>query len=178
MSLGWLLAHRREETNRWTSSPTDILGFLVIAVLIQWFAMSATFDNALLSGLSIPLTALALALYATPLLFKSPGQLEATPVAKLLVGLGLVSFAALIVNESVRLVASFLRTHDTPDALWWLFLVVFYIPGATVLFAWPITRLFGLLPDQRKPAAGEPLPGAPALGGPPPDLNSANAAGN
>jgi hypothetical protein len=179
MSLGWLLAHRRDAVNAWVSSPFDIAGLFVMAALLQWAAVSITFDSTVVGSVTVPMSALALAIFASLLLFKTPGRLEASALARVLVGLGLVSFTALIVNDNMRYLASFLRTEvDTPSVVWWFFLVVLYIPGATVLVAWPMARIFGLLPDQKKPAAAAPAASAQAPTGPTPDLQAANAAGN
>jgi hypothetical protein len=93
----------------------------------------------------------ALALFALPLLCKRPGALEGSAPARALVALGVISFTALIVNDAMRYVGSFLRTQDLPNAVWWFFLWVIYIPAASALIAYPMAKLFGLLPKQRAP---------------------------
>jgi hypothetical protein len=61
----------------------------------------------------------------------------------------------------MRFVSSFLQYEGVPDAVWWFFIVVVYIPGGTLL-AYPLAKLLGLLPKQR--AANTEIEPAPPPG--------------
>jgi len=168
MSLGYLLVHDRAAVAEWVRTPFDIGSVVVIAFLVQMAGVVMGPVSAVYRGVSDPLVQVALVLYMLPLLFKAPGRLERTAVARALVYLGVVSYTALIVNDSMRYLASFLRQEQIPSVAWWFFLVVIYVPVGT-LIARPLARLFGLLPDQRGgPAEPAPAPEAefqPAGGG-------------
>jgi hypothetical protein len=58
-----------------------------------------------------------------------------------------MSYAILIVNDPMRLVASQLRVEEVPAAVWWAFLVAVYVP-ASIALAWPLARLLGLMPKR------------------------------
>ena len=61
-----------------------------------------------------------------------------------------MSYAILIVNDAMRLVASQLRLEDLPGLLWWTFLVAVYVP-ASIALAWPLARVLGLFPRPVSP---------------------------
>jgi hypothetical protein len=63
--------------------------------------------------------------------------------------LGMMSYAILIINECMRLVASQVRIENPSNEVWWTFIVAIYVP-VTVLLAWPVAHLLGLMP-QRAP---------------------------
>jgi hypothetical protein len=139
--------------SEWVSSPLDVVGLLVLGVLLQWASVSIQPDSQRVVAMFTSMGHAALALFMLPLLFKSPGRLEASAPARALVALGVISFTALIVNDAMRYVASYVRAQGVPDPLWWFFLWAVYIPLATVLLAHPMARLLGLLPDRRHSAA-------------------------
>jgi hypothetical protein len=87
-----------------------------------------------------------------PLLFKAPGRLEVSAPARALVFLGVISFTALIVDDQMRYVGSFLRYEGVHGPAWWFFLWVVYIPVGALL-AYPLAKLFGLLPKRRAATA-------------------------
>lgn len=162
MSLGYLLAERRAQITEWVSSPFDIAGLIAFGLVMQWASVSIESSSVLVTATFIPIQHAALALFITPLIFKVPGRLELSSPARALAALGVISMAALIVNDAMRFVASFLREQDLPSAIWWFFLVVLYIPGASVVLAYPMAKLLGLVPAQRRAARAEPPPGAVA----------------
>jgi hypothetical protein len=73
-----------------------------------------------------------------------------------------MSYALLIVNDPMRLVASQLRLEDVSSAVWWTFLVAVYVP-ASIALGWPLARALGLMP--KRPAASTERP--PRLEPPP-----------
>lgn len=153
MALGYLLVNDRDAVGEWIRTPLDVASLVVIAFLLQMAGGVLGPMGGLYLGVSDVLVQVALVVYMLPLLFKAPGFLERTVVARALVYLGVVSYTALIVNDAMRYLASFLRYEEMPDAAWWFFLVVIYVPVGT-LIARPLARLFGLLPEQRTPATG------------------------
>lgn len=152
MSLGHLLAHRRDRMREWVRSPVDALGLTVIAVLLLWGGTEFALKSDELFVFSDVMVSLGLAIIILPLLFKLPGRLEVSFVAKALVFLGVISFMALVVDDGIRYVASFLRYEGyNHGPAWWFFLWVVYIPGGALL-AYPLSKLFGLLPREPAPS--------------------------
>ncbi len=107
-------------------------------------------DNALYwQALALPLVTLGLGLLALPLLTKRPSRVEVSAPARALATVGVMSYALLIVNDPMRLVASQLRLEDVAGAVWWTFVVVVYVP-VSVALAWPLARVLGLMPRRRE----------------------------
>ncbi len=138
---------------------------VVVAALLLGFAAHTAGD--LLTGewsagywqaLALPLTTLGLALLALPLITRRPSRSSGRasrvgwlPV-RALAAAGVMSYTVLIVNDPMRLIASQLRVEHVPAALWWLFVVAVYVP-VTMLLAWPLARILGLLPRSSPPDA-------------------------
>jgi peptidoglycan/LPS O-acetylase OafA/YrhL len=169
MSLGYLMARHRAQVAEWVHSPFDIAGIVVMAVLLQMFGAMLKAETDLLTVLGDPAIQIAMVLFIVPVLFKAPGRLEVSAFAAVMAFVGTIAYSALIVNDQMRYIASFLRQEDVPRAAWWFFLVVVYIPAGTLL-AYPLAKVLGLLPNRR-PAApareagqGTPLEMQPAGG--------------
>jgi peptidoglycan/LPS O-acetylase OafA/YrhL len=161
MSLGYLLARRRAQVAEWVRSPFDIAGIVAMALLLQMFGAMLKTETDLLSVLGDPAIQIAMLLLIVPVLFKAPGRLEVSAFATVMAFVGTVAYAALIVNDQMRYIASFLRQEELPRAVWWFFLVVIYIPAGTLL-AYPLAKVLGLLPGRRPGAlAREAAQGAP-----------------
>ncbi|MBI2724508.1 MAG: acyltransferase [Chloroflexi bacterium] len=156
MGIGYLFVHRRDETADWVKSPFDIGGIVVIGLLLLagGTILSPRADTLLVIG--EPMVEGGLALIMLPLLFKTPGRLERASVTRMLAMLGIISFTALIVNDAMRYLASFLRSEGVTGPPWWFFLWVVYIPVGA-LIAYPLAALFGLLPSRRSVKAESAL---------------------
>jgi peptidoglycan/LPS O-acetylase OafA/YrhL len=176
MAIGWLLAapsHERDRALALVRHPATI--FLL---LIAGLAAHTTGD--LLIGrwtarywqsMALPLSTLGLAMLALPLLVRRPGRVEASMLVRGLIALGIMSYTLLIVSDAMRLVASQIRVETGEGAVWWTFLVAVYVP-LTVLLAWPMAHLLGLMPrvrprpvqsttERRLPAREEALASSP-----------------
>jgi peptidoglycan/LPS O-acetylase OafA/YrhL len=148
MSIGHLLVSRRDQVAGWVKSPLDIGGLLVIGVMLIMGGVVIAPEGDTQLVASDVMVQVGLALVILPLLFKAPGRLEVSVLARALVFLGVISFTALIVNDMMRYFATFLRFEGVSGPPWWFFLWVVYIPVGTLL-AYPLAKLFGLLPQQR-----------------------------
>jgi peptidoglycan/LPS O-acetylase OafA/YrhL len=165
MAIGWLLAAPSAERERALAvmrHPATI-----VLLLAAGFAAHTTGD--LLIGrwtarywqsVALPLSTLGLAMLALPLLVRRPGAIEASVAVRGLIALGMMSYTLLIVSDAMRLVASQIRVETGEGAVWWTFLVAVYVP-LTVLLAWPMARVLGLLPRGR--AAPKDVSEAPRL---------------
>jgi peptidoglycan/LPS O-acetylase OafA/YrhL len=165
MALGWLLIDpRARSTLEVLRHPAMIVAAILLGLtsmvigdlLIGWW----TFDQVIVrdavlywQALALPLVTLGLALLSLPLLVRRPSSVDASLPIRGVVLIGVMSYAILIVNDAMRLVASQLRLEDLPSAVWWLFLTAVYVP-ASVLLAWPLAKPFGLIPARRTSLRG------------------------
>ncbi len=170
MAIGWLLI--APDAHGWLArvrSPQAIAAALALGLLAhtagdlwigRWTAdeLTAGGGGIYLQSLALPLVTLGLALLALPLLVKPPSRVDASIPVRALTTVGVMSYALLIVNDPMRLVASQLRLEGVPSALWWTFLVVVYVPVSVVL-AWPLARALGLMP--KRPTEAEALSAVP-----------------
>ncbi|HLB22584.1 MAG TPA: acyltransferase family protein [Dehalococcoidia bacterium] len=171
MALGWLLIDPRASRTLAAVRHPLVLGAAVALglssmvagdLLIGWWNVDGVLsrDPALYwQALALPLVTLGLALLALPLLVRRPSRIDVTLPVRAFVAIGLMSYAILIVNDAMRLVASQLRVEDVPDAAWWAFLVAVYVP-ASVALAWPLARVLGVMPKRRSAPRreSEPVP--------------------
>jgi len=155
MAIGWLLA--APERHRALALARNPL--VIVMVLLAGFAAHTTGD--LLIGrwsvrywqsLALPLSTLGLGLLVLPLLVKPPSRVDVTLPVRALTSLGVMSYSLLIVSDAMRLVASQVRLEGAPDAVWWAFLVAVYVP-VSVLIAWPMAHLLGLMPKRARSAS-------------------------
>ena len=100
-------------------------------------------------ALAIPLMTLGLALLVLPLVTKVPSRVDVWAPARALAAVGVMSYTVLIINDPMRLIASQLRVERVPAAEWWFFTVAVYVP-VTLLLAWPLASVLGLLPEARR----------------------------
>jgi peptidoglycan/LPS O-acetylase OafA/YrhL len=160
MAIGWLLI--APGARQWLArirQPQVIvaalaLGFVAHTVGDLWIGrwtaqeLTAGGEGIYLQSLALPLVTLGLALLALPLLAKPPSRVDVTAPVRVLTTIGVMSYALLIVNDPMRLIASQLRLEDVSPAVWWTFLVAVYVPVSLAL-AWPLARILGLMPKER-----------------------------
>lgn len=146
MTLGYLLVHRREAIDEYVGSAFDIVGIVFLGLLFQIGGTLIDDRQAYFNAVAAPMVITGLTLLVTPLIVKRPGAFEASSVVRLLAWIGTISYAVLIANESLRLVASLLRVQGIDSGFWWwTFLIGVYVP-ASVLIAWPFAIATGLIP--------------------------------
>jgi peptidoglycan/LPS O-acetylase OafA/YrhL len=160
MAIGWLLAS--PDRARAVAMLRHPLG--TVLLLVAGFAAHTAGD--LLIGqwtarywqaMALPLVTLGLGLIVLPLLVKRPSRFEAAAPVRAFAAFGVMSYALLIVNDPMRLVASQLRLEDVSQLYWWTFLVAIYVP-ASVALAWPLAHLLGLMPKRRPAPPAAPVP--------------------
>jgi peptidoglycan/LPS O-acetylase OafA/YrhL len=162
MSLGYAIVHHRERMRTLTAAPATTATLIAggLALIIGGGLMD---DGSINSAFAASIVITGVALVVLPLLTKQPGRFEATAPVRLLAWTGPFSYAVLIANEPLRLVASFLRVEAVPTGAWWLYLVV-YMP-ITLLMARPLAKLLGITPRSLARPAESPahVPAAAAI---------------
>jgi len=138
----------------------------IVAALVIGFAahtagdlMIGEWEFGYWQAFALPLVTLGLALVALPLATKRPSRADAWLPLRGLIAVGLMSYTVLIINDPMRLIASQIRLEEAPAAVWWTFLVAVYVP-VTMVLAWPLARVLGLLPETRRRQRAAPLPRA------------------
>ena len=157
MAIGWLLI--APQARRWLAvarRPEVIAAALAAGgvahtagdlLIGRWTADQLTSGEPgiYLQSLALPLATLGIGLLALPLLVKPPSRIDLSLPVRALTTVGVMSYALLIINDPMRLVASQLRLEDVPGVAWWAFVVAVYVP-VSVLLAWPLARVLGLMP--------------------------------
>ena len=163
MGIGWLLAAPgRARALAFVRNPFVIIAAIAVGLVVHTTGdlMIGRWSVRYWQSLALPLSTLGLALLVLPLLTKRPGRAEAFVLLRALAFAGVMSYAILIVNDPMRLVGSQLRLEQVSDRIWWTFVVGVYVP-VSILIAWPLAHLFGLIPSKRKPVRIEPVASEP-----------------
>jgi peptidoglycan/LPS O-acetylase OafA/YrhL len=159
MGVGWLLASpERDRALAALRHPAVIVVVFAAGLAAHTVGGMLTGDATMgrWQAVALPLSTLGLGLVVLPLLVKPPSRIDATAPMRVIATLGVMSYAVLIVNECMRLVASQIRIENPSDTVWWTFLVAVYMP-ASVLLAWPLAHVLGLMPRRAaKPEAITP----------------------
>ena len=148
MAIGWLLAAPEgQRALRALRQPYVIVALLAGGLLVHTVGdlMVGRLEAGYWQSTALPLATLGLAMLALPLLLKPPSRIDVSLPVRLMTAVGIMSYAVLIINDPMRLIASQMRVEDVSDVIWWTFLVGVYVP-VTMLLAWPLTHLLGLWP--------------------------------
>ena len=154
ITVGYLLVHKRALLDEYATSAFDIAGIIVLGLVFQIGGTMIDDRQAYFNAIGAPMVITGLTLLVLPFIAKRPARVEARAPMRLVAWIGMISFAVLIINEPMRLVASLLRVHDVQGVAWWFFLVVVYVP-VSVLLAWPFAILTGLIPRRSQPVPAD-----------------------
>jgi peptidoglycan/LPS O-acetylase OafA/YrhL len=158
MACGWLIASpERERALSIARHPFVILSMIALGLTAHTFGGILTGDptTGYWQAWALPLSTLGLGLMALPLLVKPSSRVDVTLPVRAIATIGVMSYAILIMNDAMRLIASQIRIENPPDAVWWTFLVAVYVP-ASIALAWPAARLLGLMPSSSPKAVAVP----------------------
>ncbi len=150
MAIGWLIASpERDRALALARYPLSVAAMLALGFAAHTAGGVLTGDpsTGYWQAAALPLATLGLGLLALPLLVKPPSRVDVSLPVRALGGVGVLSYAILIVNDALRLVASQIRIENPPDAVWWTFLVAVYVP-LSIALAWPLALLLGLMPRR------------------------------
>ncbi len=108
-------------------------------------------SNGYWNAIGYPLITAGFASAVVAVVVCQPGFVLTSPLARLIAWVGPISYTVLIVNESFRILHRYLIVEGYQwTAGWWVFVVALYVP-LTVLLAYPLAAVLGLVP---KPAVG------------------------
>jgi peptidoglycan/LPS O-acetylase OafA/YrhL len=163
MTVGYLYVHRRQLLEEYTASPWDIAGVVFLGFLLHTGGTLIDDRRGELNAIASIMVVTGLTLVSLPLLTKRPAKFERLYPVRALAWIGPLSFAVLIANDLVRLLASLLRVEGISDPWWWIFLVAVYMP-LTMVVARPLGIALGLVPGRRVARAAVSEAVAPAPG--------------
>jgi peptidoglycan/LPS O-acetylase OafA/YrhL len=150
MAAGWLIASpERKSVLALARNPLVVISTIALGVVVHTWGGILIGDptRGYWQAIALPLSTLGLAMIVMPLLVKPSSRVELTAPVRAIATLGMMSYAILIVNECMRLVASQVRIENPSDEVWWTFVVAVYVP-VTVIIAWPVAHLLGLMPRR------------------------------
>jgi peptidoglycan/LPS O-acetylase OafA/YrhL len=149
MSLGYVLVHHRDRLREAVSAPRTIVAVVAAGLLCVIGGNLIDDGSRYYGAVAAPIVIFGILMMVVPLIVKRPGRIEATAPLRGLAWVGPLSYAVLIANEPLRLIASFLRVEEIPTGLWWLYLVT-YVP-LTLILARPLASFLGI--GRRTPTA-------------------------
>jgi hypothetical protein len=152
MAIGWLIASpERGRALSLARNPIFVVSAFAAGIGVHTCGGVFTGDphSGYWQAVALPLSTVGLALIVLPLIVKPTSRVDVTAPMRAVATLGMMSYAILIINECMRLVASQVRIENPSNEVWWTFIVAIYVP-VTVLLAWPVAHLLGLMP-QRAP---------------------------
>ena len=159
MAMGWLLvAPDAARARRWLRHPLAIVAMLAVGLAAHTAGdmMIGEWTLRYWQAFAIPLVTLGLGLLVLPLLLRGPSGAHASWPLRAFATIGVMSYAILIVNDPLRLVASQLRVEGVEGVAWWSFLLL-YVP-ISIALAWPLAHVLGLMPRRRAARRVEEAP--------------------
>jgi peptidoglycan/LPS O-acetylase OafA/YrhL len=149
MALGYALVCRQEALTVWLSSKRGVGALLVMSLAAHSLGTWFTGSDGTRSALSYTLLALGLTGITTLVIVATPRTIVATAPARLIAWIGIMSYAVLIANEPLRYIDFYLMFNRGLlwTAQWWFFIVAIYVP-VTILLAYPLALVLGLLPGR------------------------------
>jgi hypothetical protein len=150
MAIGWLVASP-ERARALALARNPIVVVSAFASGLAAHTCGGIFTGDPYSGywqaVALPLSTLGLALITLPLIVRPSSRVDMTAPVRAIATFGMMSYAILIINECMRLIASQVRIENPSDEVWWTFIVAIYVP-VTVIVAWPVAHVLGLMPRR------------------------------
>jgi len=157
MVLGYVLVRRPAQVRRAVARAPVVIGLVVGGLAMHTAGSWMTPEDGYWNTYSYALIVLGLSAVMVPIIVARPGFVLMSLPARIVAWVGILSYGALITNESVRLVNTYFISQGWLYSVgWWYWIVVLYVP-LTVILAYPLASVLGLLPQER-PAAAQPSP--------------------
>jgi len=163
MALGYVLVHEPGRLRRSLSPFPVILGAVVAGVALHTTGTWLDFRNGYWNATAYPMVVIGLSAIMMTVICARPGFTLTSAPARVVAWVGTMSYAALITNESFRILNYYFISKGWLYSVgWWYFIVALYVP-LTVVLAYPLASVLGLLPKPPRPASPAPVTSAPAL---------------
>ncbi len=151
IAIGYAVMEYARALRRGLSSPIALILLCVAGIGLHTWGSWIGFRSGYWNAISYQFITAGFALLVLALVLARPVALLRLPPLRLVAWVGVISYTVLIVNESFLYVNYYLIIQGYQwSAGWWFFVVVLYVP-VTVLLAYPLAVLLGLVP---KPAFG------------------------
>jgi peptidoglycan/LPS O-acetylase OafA/YrhL len=165
MALGYVLVCYPGQLRRTLSRP-PVIGCAVLAGLAMHTLGSwLDYRNGYWNASAYSLIVVGLSVIMLVVICARPGFTLTSAPARLTAWVGTMSYAALITNESFRLLNYYFIVKGWLYSVgWWYFIVVLYVP-LTVILAYPLAAVLGLLPKPPRAASNPVAPPPPLVAG-------------
>lgn len=166
MAIGWMLATAPSTLQRVFWPWPRMAALVAAAIVLHTVGSNINDQHGYWRTIAHPLIVVGLStvIVATCVLAPHAGRVFASAPVRLLAWIGTISYAVLIVNESFRTVHLYLLVQGWQwSAGWWFYVVVLYVP-LTVLLAYPLAVVLGLVsrPSRGETGVLRPMPAAEA----------------
>jgi peptidoglycan/LPS O-acetylase OafA/YrhL len=163
MAMGYALIQHPQAVRRATSRIPVIAVSVIAGVAMHSYGSWIASDDGYLEALSYALIVAGLAVVMLNVIVMRPGLVLSSAPVRLLAFVGAMSYAALITNETFRVLNFYFLVQGWGfTAAWWYFIVALYVP-LTVVLAYPLAAALGLLPPRTRTMPAPAREPAPAL---------------
>lgn len=164
--IGYIVVEHPRALRRALSPRLALMALIALGLGLHTWGSWIDVRNRYLESFSYQLVAAGFAALVLALVVARPGTILTSPPLRLVAWVGTISYAVLIVNESFLYVNYYFIVQGYQWSVgWWYYVVVLYVP-MTVILAYPLAVVLGLVPkptSKPKPAplAEHALAGAP-----------------
>jgi peptidoglycan/LPS O-acetylase OafA/YrhL len=153
MALGYVLVHYPGPLRRSLSRLPVIACVVLAGLVLHTTGAWLDFRNGYWNATAYSMIVLGLSAIMLVVICARPGFTFTSAPARLVAWVGTMSYAALITNESFRVLNFYFLVQGWRyTAGWWYFMVVLYVP-LTVILAYPLAVVLGLMPKPPRAAA-------------------------
>jgi peptidoglycan/LPS O-acetylase OafA/YrhL len=146
MAMGYAIVMYPAQLRAAFSTWPSVVALVVAGLMMHTVGALLGPDNGYWITASYSLIVLGLSALMLAAIVPRPGTLLNSPPARLLAWMGVLSYAVLIVNETFRVLNDYFLFHGWRYTSGWWFFIFLNVP-LTVLLAYPLARLLGLLPS-------------------------------
>jgi peptidoglycan/LPS O-acetylase OafA/YrhL len=153
--IGYLMAEHPRALRRALSPRLALLALIGLGLGLHTWGSWIDVRNGYWDAISYQLVAAGFATLILALVVARPGAILTSAPARLIAFVGTISYTVLIVNESFLYLNYYFIVQGYQWTVgWWYYVVVLYVP-LTVILAYPLAVVLGLVPKpvaKRKPA--------------------------
>jgi peptidoglycan/LPS O-acetylase OafA/YrhL len=154
MAIGYVMVYRPEVMRAVASSPFVLLAIVAAGVGLHTVGSMIDDTFGYWNAIAYPLVTAGFAAVAFAVVSMRPGAVLSSMPLRLIAFIGTISYTVLIVNESFLYLNDYFVLHgDQWSVGWWYFIVVLYVP-LTVILAYPLAVVLGLVPKPSRAASG------------------------
>jgi len=154
MVIGYAMVEHPRALRRAFSPTPAVMALIVLGLGMHTWGSWIDVHSGYWDAISYQLVAAGFAALLLAVVVARPGSILTSPPLRLIAWIGTISYAVLIVNESFLYLSYYFVIYGYQWSVgWWFFIVVLYVP-LTVILAYPLAVVLGLVPKPSRPSAG------------------------